>query len=471
VGRSAAEGGVGPFSSAVELLHRDLPVPGPVPPRRRPVLGVDLLRPVPVAPVAPPVAPPTAPSPVTAAVPVPTADPAHVVDTSGAAPGASTDRAAGTPRFRLGNRPALTGIRAPLIVSILIYHANYTMLRGAWASMSVFFVLSGFLITSMLAGQHQETGRIDLRQFFTRRATRLLPPLFLTVTLLALYAIPVRVASAASDLWGDVSAAVFYYADYRSALGHEPAVGYLAQAWSLSVEEQFYLVWAVVFVVALRYGGRRWAYAAATVGLVVSLADRTALILGASRWDTAVYQRVYYAFDSRCDALFLGCLLGLVASGGHLGAWSARVGRALVVAAAASGVLMVWVAFAVPVAGREASLLWLPLTELASALIIVHLVVHPGGRAAAVLGLPLLVLVGEMSYAAYLVHWPVYVAISPFTVTWPFWLEETVRLVIIVTIAAVSWHVIERPLMEWRRRLAARPAPAGRPVEDGLVSR
>src|SRR3984885_15069386 len=193
---------------------------------------------------------------------------ARPVPAAGTSPLTPTAPSVSTAPWRLGNRPPLTGIRAPGIATVLIFHSNFRTLPGAWASLGLFFVLSGFLITAMLAGEHQRTGGISLKNFYSRRGFRLLPPLFITVALLGIYASFVHVRMAASELWTDVAAAVFYFADYRSALGHEPPIGYLSQCWSLAVEEQFYLVWAILFFVALRYGSRRLAYGIAIVGVL-----------------------------------------------------------------------------------------------------------------------------------------------------------------------------------------------------------
>ena len=103
-------------------------------------------------------------------------------------------------------------------------------------------------------GEHRRTGRISIRHFYARRALRLLPPLFITVALLGIYAAFVFVPDAGPRIWGDVLAAVFYYADFRSASGHEPFLGSLAQAWSLSIEEQFYVVWSLLLLVAIGRG-------------------------------------------------------------------------------------------------------------------------------------------------------------------------------------------------------------------------
>jgi peptidoglycan/LPS O-acetylase OafA/YrhL len=365
--------------------------------------------------------------------------------------------------FVLGNRPALTGLRAPMIATILIFHANFTALIGAWAAVGSFFVLSGFLITTMLTTEQRKTGGINLKKFYSRRAVRLLPPLFVTVAGLIIYANFVKIANAATTLWGDIAAAVFYFADYRAAFGHESAFGFLAQTWSLAIEEQFYVVWAVLLFVALRYGSRRWAYVLALSGIAASVTNRMWIVLHASRWDSAVSGRVYYAFDTRADALLVGCLIGLLATGGHLEIWKPWARRILAAIALGSTGLMVWIICNVTVGARSVPLYWLPVSEVATAVIIVYLLQNPRGVSARVLGLPILVLLGNMSYTIYLIHWPIYVAISPFTVRWPFHEFESVRLIIILAIALASWFLMERPLMMWRRRALD---PGGQATED-----
>ena len=211
-------------------------------------------RPAPVAVTAPAlaacVARPAGPSPADdpwagcdrVAASLPAADDPPV--TAAPAPGAGVppDGPAGTttgagarPRFRLGNRPPLTGFRAFALSTVLVYHSNFKTWPGAWIAIQMFFVLSGFLITAMLAAEGDRNGRVSLRSFYARRAARLLPPLLLTIGLILVYAEFVHVAEASTRVWGDSFAALFYYADYRQAFGHEPFFGYLAQTWSLSI--------------------------------------------------------------------------------------------------------------------------------------------------------------------------------------------------------------------------------------------
>jgi peptidoglycan/LPS O-acetylase OafA/YrhL len=383
------------------------------------------------------------------------------------APLAEADRSASStaPKaFSLGNRPALTGVRALLMVPVVAYHASATALQGAWMPLEFFFVLSGFLITTMLASEHQRTGQISLGKFYSRRAVRLLPPLLMTIALLAIYASLVYVQNAPQRVWGDSVSALFY-SDYRQALEHDPFYsGFLTQCWSLAVEEQFYLVWAALLLVALKFGRRRIAYVLTIAGILLSAADRTLIVLHAPHWTLSVGDRVYYSFDTRADALFLGCLLGLIATGGNLNDWKPRTRQLVSAAAVVSTAVMVWTLFTVSVGDRSLPLVWVPVTEIASAIIIVYFIVQPKGLGTKVIGISALVLVGNMTYTIYLVHFPVFVAVSPSTVGWSLWLIELVRFAIVIPIVVASWYLIEKPLMRWRRKaLAPGRAPTTSP--------
>jgi peptidoglycan/LPS O-acetylase OafA/YrhL len=355
---------------------------------------------------------------------------ADATDGTGGSGGGSAQGAAPAPRFRLGNRPPLTGFRAFALSTVLVYHSNFKTWPGSWIAIQMFFVLSGFLITAMLAAEGDRNGRVSLKGFYSRRAARLLPPLVLTIAGLAIYA----------------------------SLVHAPFFGYLAQTWSLSVEEQFYVIWSVLLVtsVALR---RRWlAYLFAVAGLVASTADRLWLTYSAPHFNDAVFTRVYYAFDTRSDAIFFGCLLGLLATDGYLSGWRRWSRRLLAVGAAVSIAFMIWILYNAPLFQERMVVWWIPATTLASAIIIVYFVVCPKGIGSRFVGLAPFVFLGDLTYTLYLVHFPVYLALQPGSdgTHWSYGPTEFVRLVIIFAIAIGSWFLIERPLTRWRQRSAAR---------------
>ncbi len=392
-----------------------------------------------------------------ASTPVAAAGGPHAPEDPPGPSGATSETTAGSSRFKLGNRPPLTGIRALCMIPVVVYHSNFSTLPGAWVPLQVFFVLSGFLITAMLSSEGQRNGRISLTGFYSRRIVRLLPPLVFTVALLGIYAAFVHVADASQRLWGDGLAAMTY-SDYQQALGHAPFFGYLAQSWSLAVEEQFYIIWAVLMVAAVAAHKRRLAYGFAIAGMVLSLADRLYLTFSAPHFNHVVFTRIYYAFDTRADALFVGCLLGLLATDGHLSNWGARAMRLLTAGAIVSSVFLCWVLLYAPLWQESLVVLWLPISTAASAVILVFFVVKPTAVGSRFVGIAPLVFLGELSYAIYLIHFPVFLAITPGRdgTGWSFWPTELVRLAIVFSLACVSWFLIEKPLLRWRQRSAAR---------------
>ena len=371
--------------------------------------------------------------------------------------------------FKLGNRPPLTGIRAVFLALVVVYHSNNRTFPGAWIALGLFFTLSGFLITSMLMGERQRTGGISLRNFYLRRGLRLLPPLFLTIGLIAIYAAFFPVGDAAQRVWGDAAAATFYFADYRSALGHEPFLGFLGQTWSLSVEEQFYLVWSVFLALAMIKGRRSLAYAMAITGLLACTGNRLRIVLTAPHLTLAVIERTYYAFDTRADAIFLGCVLGLLATGGHLSGWGPWAKRLLTAVAAVSVGVLAYIAWYIHDTDPNLSTVWIPVSEVTCAILLTYFVVNPQGWGSRLAGLGFLVLLGDMTYTIYLVHWPVYLAVTGSSTGWSYWPTEALRLAIIAVIAAFSWYVIEKPLNRWRRRALSERSPQAKPAGVGAA--
>ena len=175
---------------------------------------------------------------------------------------ASTDRSATLRRVSaVPYLPGLDGLRAVAVVAVMVYHANAAWLPGGFLGVEVFFVISGYLITLLLIGEHERSGRVRVGQFYVRRARRLLPALYTMLVLLTVYTAVFR-RDALGQLRGDVIAGLTYVSNwYQIWVGQ----GYTATGdfaplrhlWSLAVEEQFYLLWPLVMIVILRRGSRR----------------------------------------------------------------------------------------------------------------------------------------------------------------------------------------------------------------------
>src|SRR6476660_8400096 len=220
---------------------------------------------------------------------------------------------------RLPYLPGLDGLRAIAVAAVMIYHANHEWLSGGFLGVEVFFVISGYLITLLLVAEHERKGRIDLGQFWKRRARRLLPALLLLLAGLAVFMALFR-RRPMGRTRGDFTGGIFYISNwYQIFVGQgytaNEAFVPLRHLWSLAVEEQFYLIWPLVMVaVLLRWSGRALPRIALwLVGISVGITVVTGLLF--SSGDVAAtctidQRQGYWTLFGRCininEALYLG---------------------------------------------------------------------------------------------------------------------------------------------------------------------
>lgn len=245
--------------------------------------------------------------------------------------------------------PALDGLRGVAILLVLTYHC-FTHPSGGFYGVDLFFVLSGFLITSLLIDECSRTGRIDLRAFYLRRARRLLPALFAFLGVVALF-----LAASPRILVGDAAAVMFYATNIVRALGDSHSLPLMGHLWSLAEEEQFYVLWPVALLTILR----RWPARLVPflVVTLVALAGYRAGLLASG----ASHQRVYFAPDTHADPLIAGCLLAALSRTRRLvvPAWAVAL---------AAGALGLLAAVSMPYTGWSLAV-GLPAASLASAIL------------------------------------------------------------------------------------------------------
>jgi peptidoglycan/LPS O-acetylase OafA/YrhL len=200
--------------------------------------------------------------------------------------------------------PGLDGIRALAVLAVLGFHGGVPGMAGGNIGVDVFFVLSGFLITSLLLEEWERAHTVSLRAFYERRARRLLPALFVFMGLIAVYAAYFAEPDTLSSLRGDALSTLGYVANWRFILSDQ---GYfvhfgppspLLHTWSLAVEEQFYLVWPAVALLTLRRWGRRGVGVAAAAGAAAS-----AIVTVAMADAGAGTNRLYYGTDTRAQEI------------------------------------------------------------------------------------------------------------------------------------------------------------------------
>jgi peptidoglycan/LPS O-acetylase OafA/YrhL len=349
----------------------------------------------------------------------------------------------------MGYQPTLDGLRALAVIAVLIYHADLRWLPGGFIGVDIFFVVSGYLITSLLVEERRGSMSNDLKRFWLRRAKRLLPALITMVVVTCCYA-ALFVPDALYRLRTDVPAAATYSTNwwliaskqsYFEALGRPPLLRHL---WSLAVEEQWYLIWPLVFITV--------------IGLVRGRAQRLAVpvflaALASSAWMAVVFNpngdasRAYFGTDCRASGLLIGAAAAMVwtpwrwpqARRGSLPA----LDRAGWVALTLLVVLMLtW--------GDDTTALYRGGFLFVSLLsiVVVGASVHPGATSLrATLSVEPLRWLGTRSYGLYLWHWPVFMVTRH--QDYP-WMDQRLRVALgfAVTLALteLSFRLVETPV-------------------------
>ena len=350
--------------------------------------------------------------------------------------------------------PGLDGLRAVAVAAVLAFHAGVAGVGGGLLGVDLFLVVSGYLITSLLLRERDRTGTVSLSAFWVRRARRLIPALLVTLTGVALASRWLPIVPAA-QLRGDLLAAVYYGSNwhyviagqsYFSAFGSPSPLLHL---WSLAVEEQFYLVWPLVAVVALRWWGRRGLGVFAGVGALASAGWAAFLFL-----DGAGLNRVYYGTDTRAQSLLVGCVLACLL-GAPASAARVRSRTALGWAGLAGAAALLWCFHAVGGTGGFLYQGGFLLVALSGALVIAALVgtdQGPGAVLGRVLSLSPLRYVGRISYGLYLYHWPLFQVLDQSRTGLSGSRLLVFRLAATLAVAALSFHVVEEPIRSgsWR---------------------
>ena len=406
-----------------------------------------------------------------------------------------------TPRgqiSRVPHLPGLDGLRAIAVVAVMIYHANNTWLHGGFLGVEVFFVISGYLITLLLIAEHERSGRVDLKQFWLRRARRLLPALFVMLAalmiVLALFKPDARGRTRGDIIGGLAYVSNWYQLFVGAGYTASEAFAPLRHLWSLAVEEQFYVLWPLAMVAILRRGSARlprmglWLF-----GVSVVLALLTAVLYVPGDIDSACsatsHHGYWYVFG-RCisinDTLYLSTVTR--AGGLMLGAAFAMVWRPIAImrsplrdrgplldVLAVLGMIgigyLVWTthladpALTMLTGSRFDPFLFrggIFLTGIAT-LFVIAAVTHQRALAGKLLGNPLFSWVGTRSYGLYLYHWPIYQLIrgeagkllSPF--------QFVLAMLITVPITEASYRFVETPIRKgaignWLRGERRRPS-------------
>jgi peptidoglycan/LPS O-acetylase OafA/YrhL len=354
----------------------------------------------------------------------------------------------------MGYLPGLDGVRALAVIGVLLYHADLSWIPGGFLGVDVFFVLSGFLITSLILEEFDRSGRVDFRKFYLGRARRLLPALILVLLVVSLAAALVY-QDAARQLASDVVASVFYVnnwwyiaADqsYFEFIGRPPLLKHL---WSLAVEEQFYLVWPAIAFLAMRRFARKGVFAVAATLAILSTIWMLQLAVANGFPDFADPSRAYFGTDSHSMGLLVGAAMATFWRPGRMRR-ALPTGASVIITAIGIAALLAVIWFFAFVGEFTP---WLYRGGfLGLALIVATLIAaasHPGVGLGRAMGTQPWRYIGQRSYGLYLWHWPVFMATRP-GLDLP--LDGVpllvLRLGLTVVIAELSFRFVEMPIRQ-----------------------
>ncbi|GAC1533074.1 MAG: acyltransferase family protein [Acidimicrobiales bacterium] len=350
-----------------------------------------------------------------------------------------SQRGAGKPQAHIDG---LDGLRGLAVAAVVAYHLGFGWARGGFLGVDTFLVLSGYLITAGMLTEYARTGRLSLRAFWARRIRRLLPALMVVLSAAGLFAATWALPDQRKALRLDILSALAFGSNWRFIASSQ---GYFSRAagpsllrhtWSLAVEAQLYILWPLVVVGACRLQARR-------VLLVAAGLATTSGALAAVLATTAGVTRAYYGTDTRAAAFLAGAAVAAVAARPglvHVARWAGALGAVGIVGTGAA-----WTT----VSGGSPWLFGglIPLAYLCAAGVVTAVVAAPEGLVAKALARRLLCGLGRVSYGVYLWHWPLILILDHARTGLSGLALLLVRLVATTVATAVSWLVIERPVL------------------------
>ena len=340
----------------------------------------------------------------------------------------------------------LDGIRAIAVLAVIAYHLNLRGARGGMLGVGVFFTLSGYLITDLLLGHWRRNGNLGLRNFWLRRARRLLPALFLTLAAVSVW-VALFDASQLGAVRHQVFAASLYFSNWWTIAQHGSYFARFAtplpldHLWSLAIEEQFYIVWPWLLLAGIWMLRSRSRVALVTLAGAVASALAMALIYHRGYDPT----RVYEGTDTRAFGLLAGAALAMVWPSDLPSAASRPAVRKLLDWAGLAG--LAGILILVASTGSFSPFLYpygFVLLSVVTAAVIAA-VVNPASRLGPILGWRPLRWIGVRSYGLYLWHWPIVVLASPGQARVD-WARRAVAVAVTFVVASLSWRHVEEPI-------------------------
>ncbi|MEY9093598.1 acyltransferase family protein [Paenibacillus sp. RC84] len=348
--------------------------------------------------------------------------------------------------------PGLDGLRAISVLAVIAYHFNLKWAKGGLLGVEVFFVLSGYLITDQLLWELKTQRKISLLHFWIRRIRRLLPAMVSMLMVVALGLILID-PSRMQTLKGDFLSSVFYVnnwylifhqVSYFESFGPPSPIGHL---WSLSIEEQFYVIWPLLLIFLVRLL-RRQGKLAVFILLGAAVSAIAMALLYVPGTDPS---RVYYGTDTRAFAILIGAALAVVWPSWRLTDRISSRARSLLDLLGAAAMLILFIMMN-QTNEYDSSLYpvgFLFLSVVTA--VIIAVLVHPASQLGAILAAKPLSWIGKRSYSLYIWHYPVIILSRPeANVGEPGFVDILLQLTLIFMLSALSYRFVEEPIRKGR---------------------
>ncbi|TNP11819.1 MULTISPECIES: acyltransferase family protein [Bacillus cereus group] len=344
----------------------------------------------------------------------------------------------------------LDSLRGLAILGVILYHINFNWMPGGFLGVTVFFVLSGYLITDILAMEWKRNKRIDLKKFWLSRARRLLPGM-LVMLVITLAWITIFHSSLLEKMRGDSLAALFYVSNWwyiyhkLSYFDNFNQISPLNHFWSLAVEEQFYVVWPFIISLGLYYIKKQ-----SRMILLICLGAFASALAMAILYEPGVDpSRIYYGTDTRAFSLLIGAVLALVWPSNRLA--NKIIPKARFILDVVGGIALIIILVMFWKTNQYDPFLYkggMVLLSIATALLVANLA-HPASRIAQFLRFRPLRWVGIRSYGVYLWHYPILTLTTPKVNAGDFSIIRAIlQFLLIILIAQISWKFIEKPIRQ-----------------------
>ncbi len=344
----------------------------------------------------------------------------------------------------------LDSLRGLAILGVILYHINFNWMPGGFLGVTVFFVLSGYLITDILAMEWKRNKRIDLKKFWLSRARRLLPAMFVMLVITLAW-ITIFHSSLLEKMRGDSLAALFYVSNWwyiyhkLSYFDNFNQLSPLNHFWSLAVEEQFYVVWPFIISLGLYHIKKQ----SRMILLICLGAVASALAMAILYEPGADPSRIYYGTDTRAFSLLIGAALALIWPSNRLA--NKIIPKARLILDVVGGTALIIILLMFWKTNQYDPFLYnggMVLLSIATALLVANLA-HPASRIAQFLRFRPLRWIGIRSYGIYLWHYPILTLTTPKVNAGDFSLIRAIlQFILIIMIAQISWKYIEKPIRQ-----------------------